>query len=198
MLIIGLAKYSGSVKYIKYLKTTILISIMGIVYKLTCEETNNVYYGSTKHDIHYRKAKGWYHCACNEFVNPKIEVVEECDNYREKEDFYIRNFECINKQVVIQTEEDVKNQKEKNKDKKKIADKNYREKILQEKRFYCELCDVNCSCKSHLKKHNEGYRHKLKYESFLKYGENWKEYYSVDNKKRYAENKKNVNNLNKK
>ena len=29
---------------------------MGIVYKLTCE-TGNVYYGSTKHNIEYRKGK---------------------------------------------------------------------------------------------------------------------------------------------
>tara|TARA_R110000803_G_C11819327_1_gene301733 strand:+ start:110 stop:604 length:495 start_codon:yes stop_codon:yes gene_type:complete len=164
---------------------------MGIVYKLTCE-TGLVYYGSTKHNLEYRKDKGWYKCSCKDFINKKMEVIEECENYKEREDFYIRNNECVNKNNVIRTEEDDKKMFEKRKEQKKIDDKVYQQKVYDEKRFYCDLCNVICSNKYHFNKHNEGYRHKLKYESYLKYGEDWKKHYLFDNKKRYAESKKHL------
>ena len=63
---------------------------MGIVYKITCE-TGLVYYGSSKNTIQRRQQQGWYNCACKDFKIKKIEVLEECDNYKEREDFYIRN-----------------------------------------------------------------------------------------------------------
>jgi hypothetical protein len=162
---------------------------MGIVYKLTCE-TGLVYYGSTKHNLEYRKDKGWYKCSCKDFINKKMEVIEECDNFKEREDYYIRNNDCVNKNIVIQTHEDIKKGYEKRRDKKKIQDKVYQEKVYNEKRFYCDLCNVNCKGMNHLVKHNEGFRHKLKSESYLKYGEDWEKHYLIDNKKRYAENKK--------
>ena len=163
---------------------------MGIVYKLTCE-TGNVYYGSTKHNIEYRKDKGWYHCACKDFINPKIEVVEECENYLEREDYYINNYECINNNRAIGlTQKEYMKEYVKN-GKKKVSDKKYQEKVYSEKKYYCELCDINCSSSYSKNKHNQGKRHKLKYESYLKYGDNWKEHYINDNRKRYAETKKN-------
>ena len=165
---------------------------MGIVYKLTCE-TGLVYYGSTKHNIEHRQSKGWYKCACKDFKNKKIEIVEECDNFKEREDFYIRNNECINKNVVIQTIEDIKKTREKNKEKIEINSKKYRKLIVEEKRFNCELCDLAFQAPAKLTRHIEGFRHKKKYESYLKYGDNWKEYYLKDNKLQYNETRRNKN-----
>jgi len=47
------------------------------IYKLTCSETNKVYYGATKNTPKYRKARGHYKCACKDFINPKIETIEK-------------------------------------------------------------------------------------------------------------------------
>ena len=169
---------------------------MGIVYKLTCE-TGKVYYGSTKHNIEYRKDKRWYKCACKDFINPKIEVVEECENYLEREDYYINNYECINtnRAIGLTKEEYRKDNYEKNKERNNNYTINYRKKIVEEKKFYCELCDLCFQAPSKLTRHKEGKRHKLKYESYLKYGDNWKEHYLKDNSKRYAETKKNKKNI---
>ena len=68
------------------------------VYKITCE-TGKVYYGSTNNDIDVRKNKGWYHCACRDFINPKVEVIEQVEDptkLYERELHYIRNYECVN------------------------------------------------------------------------------------------------------
>jgi len=37
-----------------------------------------------------------------------------------------------------------------------------RNNTLELKKYYCELCDTNCQAPSHLDKHNDGFRHKLK------------------------------------
>jgi len=81
------------------------------VYKLTCSETGKIYYGSTKQTLENRKQKGWQRCSCEDFVNPTIELVEtvnDLDNLLEREDYYIRNFECINKYRVMITDEEKK------------------------------------------------------------------------------------------
>ena len=68
------------------------------VYKITCE-TGKVYYGSTNNDIDTRTNKGWYHCACKDFINPKVEVIEKVEDTTqlyERELHYIRNYECVN------------------------------------------------------------------------------------------------------
>ena len=51
------------------------------VYKLTCNETGKVYYGSTKSTLEVRKSKGWKKCSCENFVNPTMELVETVDNW---------------------------------------------------------------------------------------------------------------------
>jgi len=63
-------------------------------------------------------------------------------------------------------------------------------KIVEEKRFYCNICNFAARSKGKLKRHQDGYRHQLKYQSFLKYGDDWKKYYLIDNKKRYNMNRK--------
>jgi len=80
--------------------------------------------------------------------------------------------------------------KEKGEERHKIITKLNRLKIIEEEKFKCELCNICCQAPSKLKRHENGYRHKLKYESFLKHGENWRDYYLLDNIKRYNENRR--------
>lgn len=74
--------------------------------------------------------------------------------------------------------------------KKKEPNKEYRKKIIEEKRHYCSLCNIAFQAPKRLIRHQEGYRHKLKQQSFEKYGDSWKEHYHNDNKKRYNEIRK--------
>ena len=69
------------------------------VYKLTCSETNKVYYGATKNTPEQRKSKGHNKCTCKDFVNPTIEIVEKCNSIEEmyeREKYFIQNNECVN------------------------------------------------------------------------------------------------------
>lgn len=38
----------------------------------------------------------------------------------------------------------------------------HREKTRESKKYYCELCNIITQCPSHLERHNNGHRHKLK------------------------------------
>ena len=151
------------------------------VYRLTCNKTGDIYYGSTKNTIEFRRSKGHYNCVCNYFFNPKLELVENCnlDILYERELFYIKNYPCINKKGkgFTPTEEKIEHRKQQNMEN--------RNKYVNEKRQYCKLCDLAFQSPKKLIRHNEGYRHKLKNESYEKYGEEWKKYYLIDNKERY-------------
>ena len=152
------------------------------VYKLTCSETNRNYYGSTKMTLEQRKSKGWYKCSCKDFINPKMECIEMVDNLDElemRENYYIMNNECVNKNLAYSDTQY-----------KKLQKKKYRAKIIEEKRHECNLCKLCFQSQKKLERHNNGYRHKLKNESYLKYGEDWEKHYLEDNKKRYSENRK--------
>ncbi len=157
------------------------------VYKLTCSATNKIYYGSTKNSIETRRAKGHKYCSCGDFVTPKLELVEKVDDLSklyERELYYIKNFECVNKNGkggYFKTKEEIEETKKDRKEKQK----QYNKKIKEEKRFYCKLCEFAFHSSKKLIRHEEGFRHKLKNESFLKYGETWKEHYLIDNKERY-------------
>ena len=152
------------------------------VYKLTCSKTNEIYYGSTKMTLEERKSKGWYKCSCKDFINPKMECIEKVENLDEleiRENHYIMNNECVNKNMAYTDAQY-----------KKLQTKKYRAKIFEEKRFECKLCKICFQAPKKLERHNNGYRHKLKNESFLKYGEDWEKHYLEDNKKRYNQNRK--------
>lgn len=74
------------------------------VYKLTCSETNKVYYGATKNTPEQRKSKGHNKCTCKDFVNPTIEIVEKCNSIEEmyeREKYFIQNFDCVNRMGKI-------------------------------------------------------------------------------------------------
>ena len=161
------------------------------IYKLTCAETGKNYYGSTGNDIKRREGSGWYKCACKDFINPKLEVLEHIEDETErlhKENYYIENFDCINinRAVGLTQQEYNKLEYIKNGEKKKEPNKEYRKKIVEEKKYYCSLCDIAFQSPKKLTRH-EGHRHKLKQESFNKYGDSWKEHYLNDNKKKYQE-----------
>ena len=85
------------------------------VYKLTCNETGLVYYGSTRETLNKRlsKHKNNYkrylegtekdYCTSYEVLknnNYKIELLETCDDVYhmiKRETYYFDNFECVNK-----------------------------------------------------------------------------------------------------
>ena len=167
------------------------------VYKLTCSETNKIYYGSTKMTLEQRKSKGWYKCACKDFVNPKMECMETVDNLDEletRENDYILNNECVNKNLAYSNQLTRKIRHDKwraaNKEKLNEKMKKYRAKVVEEKRYECKLCKFCFQSQTKLERHTNGYRHKLKNESFLKYGNEWEKYYAKDKSKRYNENRK--------
>ena len=163
-----------------------------VVYKLTCGKTNKVYYGSTKNSLNHRASKGWYNCSCKDFINMKKEVIYFVENENElleKENYYILNFHCVNKNDAIAN---IERQKERNRNNKhsKEVNKLWRKRVVEEERWKCNLCDLCFQSNKKLERHNNGVRHKLKNESFLKYGEDWKTYYYKDNKDRYNKNRR--------
>lgn len=86
---------------------------IGVVYKLTCSETGNIYYGSTTQPLNQRL---WKHkaddntCVSRFFINPTIEklcqvefIVGDRTPLLEKEKEYIVNNECVNRAVPLRT-----------------------------------------------------------------------------------------------
>ncbi len=166
---------------------------MPFIYKLICSKTGHIYYGSSsKKTLKERKSKGWYLCSCKDFVNPEMIKLEDvCEENRlERENYYIKNNDCVNKNDAILSLEKIKKWKQKNKERKKQMDNLYKKKIKDSKKFYCNLCDFAYITQKKLDRHIKGYRHKLKYESYLKYGDDWEKYYKNDNKIRYNENRR--------
>ena len=72
---------------------------MGVIYKKTCSETGQVYYGKFEKTWDERFSSGWSDCRCEYFVNPTVVFIEidiPNDKLKEREDYYIQNFECVN------------------------------------------------------------------------------------------------------
>ena len=128
------------------------------IYKIICE-TGLIYYGSSKDPFkrfktHYIKKD----CACKDFINPSLNIVEEfeVETKREqlvRETYYIKNFECVNTKFPVFDKDkhlqDRKNIREKNKDKNNTE---RREKIE------CEICHKMIS-KYNMKRHLESSSH---------------------------------------
>jgi hypothetical protein len=115
----------------------------GIIYKLECCITGEVYYGSTQRSLNLRmtchkaSCKQWKEGKCgfttsfqiidrDNYSYSLIETVECEDKYQleQRERYYIENNECINKIIVGRT---IKEYYEANKDKKKAYDKEHYE-----------------------------------------------------------------------
>jgi hypothetical protein len=104
---------------------------LGIIYKITCKDTNNVYYGSTTDKLCRRKSghiqnvksydegKTTRKCSSYQILknnNYSFEKVEElvCETKQEllyRERFYIENNECVNKNLPICSKEEAKESK---------------------------------------------------------------------------------------
>jgi hypothetical protein len=134
----------------------------GIIYKIVCNETNEVYYGSSKRSLnermsdhkkdHKRWKAGKYHYVTSfqiiERGNYSYSLIEtvECEDKKQLEAVerkYIENNECVNKYIVGRTKKEYnKAYREANKDKIKEEKKAYREankdKIKEEKKAYRE------------------------------------------------------------
>ena len=114
------------------------------IYKIVCNKTGLIYYGSTtnslkvrliQHKSRYFNHRGNAKYSCYEILENndyKIELVEEvsCETkkqLRDREAYYIKNYDCINKVIPGRTRKERDNLPE-NKLKKKEQDKKYWEK----------------------------------------------------------------------
>jgi len=90
---------------------------MGTIYKLTCDDPELVYYGSTIQKLNTRLSKHkyeWSKCygncsSCLLFDMGNVEIhevekVENKENIKQREDYYISNFPCVNKKYAYNGE----------------------------------------------------------------------------------------------
>jgi hypothetical protein len=150
------------------------------IYKMTCE-TGKTYYGSTKQTLKKRLQMHNYikKCSCKDFINPKIELLETCEKEQQKqrESYYIRNFECVNIRIEDRTFKEWRKDYKKihNENQKKWYEKNREKKLKQKKEYYeknkkkelekkketttCECGVVITKC--HLLRHKKSNKHKI-------------------------------------
>ena len=151
-----------------------------IVYCIVCNITGEKYYGSTivSLDIRLTKHKCKTNSCCSKQIIERgdydIYTLHEYDTEEEarmKEDWYIDNKECINKQRVRLTDEERKEYVKKsnenyyynNREKSLETNKKYREinkekiKGYQKQKIECEFCKF-ISIKRHLKNHQKSKR----------------------------------------
>ena len=116
----------------------------GKIYKLTCDDVNLVYYGSTIKKLqdrlgnHKAPSNATVSRTMRDIGGLKIELVEEypCNSRREleqREQYYIDNNECINFKPAFITKEQ---KEERNKEYKKEYQKANRDKINQKLKEY--------------------------------------------------------------
>ena len=139
----------------------------GIIYKIICNITNNIYIGSTTKKLNIRMSKHKYDCKKNKSCRSKeilknndftVEPIEEIEfnnkiELHERERYYITNNICVNKVIPNRTQ---KEYRENNKNKIK---KNANEK------FDCPC--GGCYTRSHKAEHNKTNKH-IKYLENLK------------------------------
>jgi len=133
----------------------------GKIYKIVCDDTNKVYYGSTTNTLSRRMVqhRSQKRCVYNEMTNPKICLVEDvpCERKEQlfqRERYFIENNECINKRIPARTPQEWRND---NKDKRKIIDKRYYDKNKEKQKEKC-----NCECGSVIRKRNMSHHIKSK------------------------------------
>jgi hypothetical protein len=131
----------------------------GIIYKIVCNETGEVYYGSTQRSLnnrmigHKASCKRWKEGKTNYITsfniidrgNYSYSLIEtvECDEKKQleaRERFYIENNECINKTIPCRTVKEYQEAYyELHKEHKKAYRKANKEAIREYKREYDEL-----------------------------------------------------------
>ena len=154
----------------------------GKIYKLFCNESNLVYYGSTittlKHRLSQHRTNKKGTSISRIMINPQIELLEDypCNSKKElevRERFYIENNECINMKIPGRTN-------------KEWIDDN-KEILKQKKKEYYKLNKEKLNDKS--KKYRENNKDKMK-ELNQKYYEMNKEKHNEYSKKKHKENMK--------
>ena len=137
----------------------------GKIYKIVCNETGEVYYGSTIQKLitrmnkHKNKKK---YCRSKQIINRGnyyYELVENysCNNRKEletREKWYIENNECINKNIPLRTR---KEYRQDNKEKIKEYSKQYRESNIEKikEKITCDICG-DIVGKHYIKRHQRG------------------------------------------
>jgi len=91
--------------------------MIGYIYKLTCSESGNVYYGSTTDPLRRYKQHQRVNntCKSKELINPDIDLLE-CISIQDRDLFkkelltlerkYIENNNCVNKNIPLRTNEE--------------------------------------------------------------------------------------------
>lgn len=152
------------------------------VYKLSCNKTGQVYYGSTELTIerrlqsHESKYKSYLEGTRKDYYTSfeilknndyKIELLEECDNQihmRDRENFYFDNFECVNIRRPAVPGRTDKEWREANKEKILEYKKEYREanrEKISEKKKEKYTCECGSSITIHGKsQHEKTIKHK--------------------------------------
>ena len=121
----------------------------GKIYKIVCNETGEVYYGSTIQELNKRmyKHRCDNYCRSRHIIdrnNYYYELIEDysCNNKKEletREKWYILNNDCINQKIPARTKQEWK-------ENISIVNKNYRKlnrEILLEKakeKMSCDIC----------------------------------------------------------
>ena len=117
----------------------------GVVYKLDCLETGDMYIGSSI-SLKRRIRRGWKGQLPETFVRSPPIVIEEWEGVDERElrlreQYHIDQNPCVNRIGAFRTKEDTNRQKlaeyHRNKDGRQSNKKR------RENRFTCEFCDTN-------------------------------------------------------
>ena len=118
------------------------------IYKIWSPEGDDLYIGSTTQPLYKRLSGHKYSRNCSskilfeKYDDVRIELIESfsCDNIEQlnqREGYFIRNNDCINKQIAGRTKEEYYQvNKEKNKEKKKDYRENNKEKITEYNKEY--------------------------------------------------------------
>ncbi len=127
----------------------------GIIYKIVCNETGEVYYGSTQQSLNKRMSNHKSKCKCWKETNGRdyttsFQIIErgnysyslietvECEDRRQleaRERYYIENNECVNEKIPCRTnkeyrdthKEQIRAYENSHKDRKQIYNKEYRD-----------------------------------------------------------------------
>tara|TARA_R110001599_G_scaffold342754_1_gene564839 strand:- start:101 stop:766 length:666 start_codon:yes stop_codon:yes gene_type:complete len=154
----------------------------GKIYKLFCNESNLVYYGSTITNLNHRlsqhKTNKKGTSISRIMINPQIELIENfpCNSKKEleqRERYFIENNECINIKIPGRTKQEYR--------------ENNKEIFKQKQNEYYKLNKEKLNEKS--KKYRENNKDKMK-ELHQKWYKLNKEKYNEYTKKKYIENMK--------
>ena len=135
----------------------------GKIYRIVCEETGLQYIGSTCSTLVKRLSghKRNKRCACKDFINPKIFLIEDypCDRKDQllmRERYHMENTECVNLVRPIITKEDKQEYH-------KVYYKSNMERYEKNKDYLNEKITCECGsivCRRYISIHKRSKKHK--------------------------------------